>query len=433
MNLIKHGKNDEGKYELEFSIEPELFELGLKNAFRKEAGRFNVPGFRKGKAPRNVIERMYGEEIFFDEALNGLLPTEYQAAVSVANVFPVDNPSFELVSATKADGATIKAVVYVKPEVTLGQYKGLKAVKKVKNDLDEMVQHQLESMQERNARMVEKDGEAENGDVSTIDFEGFVDGNPFEGGKAEEYTLPLGSGQFIAGFEEQVVGHKVGDQFDVNVAFPEDYHAENLAGKPALFKVTLHDLKKKELPDMDDEFAKDVSEFDTLEELKADIMKAAKEEADRNAELAVENDLVEQITAAMEADIPEVMYEHQITDMVSDFSYRLSQQNLKLELYLQYSGQDEATFRETFREQAVQQVKIRLALEKIAELEEINVSGDEVQEELKKIAERLGVKEDEITSSLPLSEIRNDLSINKAIDQVRQSAEVTEEEEKESK
>lgn len=428
MNLIKHGKNDEGKYELEFVIEPDLFELGLKNAFHKNANRFNVPGFRKGKAPRNVIERMYGEDIFFDEAINALLPTEYQAALAVANIRPVDNPSFELISASKAEGVAMKASVFVKPEVTLGEYKGLKAVKKVKTDLDQMVDRQLANMQERNARMVEKEGAAENGDIALIDFDGYVDDQPFEGGKAEQFSLTLGSGQFIEGFEEQIVGHVAGDEFDVNVSFPEDYHAQDLAGKPSVFKVKLHELKKKELPEMDDEFAKDVSEFDTLEELKADIMKEAKEEVEKNAELEVENALVEQIIAAMQAEIPEVMYENQITDMVNDFAYRLSQQGLKLDLYLQYSGQDEAALRESFREQAIQQVKIRLALEKIVDLEEINITADEVQEEMKKIADRLGVSEDEITSSVPLSEIRNDLSINKAIDLVRQAAEVTEEE-----
>ncbi len=428
MKLIKHEKNENGKYELEFQIEPDLFELGLKNTFRKNAGQFNVPGFRKGKAPRNIIEKMYGEDIFFDDAINALLPTEYQAALVVAGVKAVANPSFELVSASKEDGAVIKAYVDIKPDVTLKKYKGLKATKNPIGPQDEVIDNELASMQDRNARMVEKSKKAKaaNDDTATIDFEGFVDGVAFEGGKSEDYPLLLGSDQFVPGFEEQIVGHKVGDEFDVNVEFPEEYHSADLAGKPATFKVKLKELKTKELPALDDEFAKDVSEFDTLDELKADMMKAAVEQAEKMAELEVENALVEQIVEGMQADIPEVMFEEKMNDMVSDFAYRLSQQGLQLELYLQYTGMDEAAFRETFREQAIQQVQIRLALEEIVALEEIDVTNDELQEELKKIAERLGVEEKVLTESIPLNEIRNDIAVNKAIDFVRKEAVVKE-------
>lgn len=428
MKLIKHEKNENGKYELEFQIETDLFELGLKNAFHKNAAQFNVPGFRKGKAPRNIIEKMYGEEIFFDDAINALLPTEYQAALVIAGVKAVGNPSFELVSASKADGAVIKAYVDIKPDVTLKKYKGLKATKNPIGPQDDVINNELTSMQDRNARMIEKDtkAKAENGDTATIDFEGFVDGVAFEGGKSEDYPLLLGSNQFVPGFEDQIIGHKVGEEFDVNVEFPKEYHSEDLAGKPATFKVKLKELKTKELPVLDDEFAKDVSEFDTLDELKADMMKEAVEQAERMAELEVENALVEQIVEGMEADIPEVMFENKMDDMVSDFAYRLSQQGLQLELYLQYSGMDEAAFRETFREQAIQQVKIRMALEEIVALEKIDVTNDELQEELKKIAERIGVEEKELTESIPLNEIRNDIAVNKAIDLIREEAVVKE-------
>ena len=429
MNLIKHEKNENGKYELEFQIEPELFEVGLKNTFRKSAEKFNVPGFRKGKAPRNMIEKMYGDDVFFDDAINGLLPTEYIAALAIAEVKAVGNPSFELVSATKEDGVVIKALVDIQPDVTLKKYKGLKATKKAITPQNETVDAELASMRDRNSRMIEKvsDSQAENDDTALIDFEGFVDDIAFEGGKGEDYPLILGSNQFIPGFEEQIVGHVAGDSFDVSVSFPEEYHSDDLAGKPAVFKVTLKELKVKELPALDDEFAKDVSEFDTLDELKADILQAATAQAERMVELEMENTLVEQITDGMKADIPDVMYENKMDDMVGDFAYRLSQQGLQLELYLQYSGMDEAAFRESFREQAEQQVKIRLALEKIVELEEIDVTNDELQEELKKIAERLGVEETELTSNVPLNEIRNDIAVNKAIDLIRKEADITEE------
>ena len=429
MNLIRHEKNENGKYELEFQIEPALFEVGLKNTFRKNANKFNVPGFRKGKAPRNIIERMYGEDVFFDDAINGLLPTEYLAALTIAEVDAVGNPSFELISASTEDGVVIKAFVDIKPEVTLKKYKGLKATKKAVEPQDETVNNELASMQERNARMLEKKkgSKAENNDTAIIDFEGFTDGIAFEGGKGEDYPLVLGSGQFVPGFEDQIVSHKIGDNFDVNVTFPEEYHSEDLAGKPVVFKVTLKELKVKELPDLDDEFAKDVSEFDTLVALKADILNSATTQAEKMAELEVENALVDQIVEGMNADIPEIMIENKMDDMVSDFAFRLSQQGLQLELYLQYSGMDEISFRESFREQAEQQVKIRLALEKIAELEEIEITSDEIQEELTKISEQLGIDEKELTASVPLNDIRNDMAINRAVDIVRKEAIITEE------
>ena len=429
MNLIRHEKNENGKYELEFQIEPALFEVGLKNTFRKNANKFNVPGFRKGKAPRNIIERMYGEDVFFDDAINGLLPTEYLAALTIAEVDAVGNPRFELISASTEDGVVIKAFVDIKPEVTLKKYKGLKATKKAVEPQDETVNNELASMQERNARMLEKKkgSKAENNDTAIIDFEGFTDDVAFEGGKGEDYPLVLGSGQFVPGFEDQIIGHKVGDNFDVNVTFPEEYHSEDLAGKPVVFKVTLKELKVKELPDLDDEFAKDVSEFDTLDALKDDILNSATTQAEKMAELEMENALVDQIVEGMNADIPEIMIENKMDDMVSDFAFRLSQQGLQLELYLQYSGMDEISFRESFREQAEQQVKIRLALEKIAELEEIEITSDEIQEELTKISEQLGIDEKELTASVPLNDIRNDMAINRAVDIVRKEAIITEE------
>ena len=387
MNLVKSEKLEKNQHELQFSIDAASFNDAIAKAYKREAGKYNIPGFRKGKAPRHMIEKMYGEDVFQYSAVNDLFPAEYDKAVEASGIEPVDRPEVDIVSMNTADGVVLKAVVTVKPEMKVGNYIGLKAEKAANTVEDAAVDAEVDRLRERNARLVAREGKAQDGDITDIDFEGFVDGEAFDGGKGEHFSLTLGSGQFIPGFEEQVAGHEAGEEFDVNVTFPEDYHAKELAGKAAVFKVKLNEVQYKELPAADDEFAKDVSEYDTLEEFKASIRKNMEESAEKQAELEVENTLVDQLVATLEGDIPPVMIETRIDEMVRDFDYRLSQQGLRLADYLKYIGGDEAKFREGFKEQAEKQVKIRLALEAVAAAEGIAASEEDFENEVKRIAD----------------------------------------------
>ncbi len=426
MELIRNEKVAENTVEIEFKVPAEEFEAALSRVFRKASKEITVPGFRKGKAPRNMVEKLYGEEIFFNDAIDELLPMAYEEAVKAADVVVVAQPEIEVVSCTKADGFTVKAVLTVYPEVTLGEYKGLKAEKKVIPVTDEVVEADLLNMQDRNARLVSvSDRAAQLDDTANIDFEGFCDGVAFEGGKGEGFDLLLGSGQFIPGFEEQIVGHEIGEEFDVNVTFPEEYHAEELSGKPAVFKTKINELKVKELPELDDEFAKDVSEFDTLEELKADIKAMREKEADSAAEMDVENKLVQQVVEGMQANIPEGMIEVRIDETVRDFDNRLQQQGLNLETYLQYTQMTLESFRKTFREQAEEQVKIRLALEAVVKAEGITASDEEYEEELLKAATAYNYPITELRKMIPVEEVKHDLAVQKAIDFIKSNAEIT--------
>lgn len=426
MSLIKNEKAEAGRVELQFTLSAEDFAAAISSAYKKEAKNFNVPGFRKGKAPRQLIEKMYGEEVFYTSAVNELFPDAYEAAVKEAGIEPVDRPEAEIVSASLTDGAVLKALVYVKPEVKIGNYKGLKAVKYVNTVEEAAVDAEINRIADRNSRLVTRDGAAENGDVTNIDFEGFMDDVAFEGGKGEDFDLTLGSGQFIPGFEEQIVGHKADEEFDVKVTFPEEYQAKELAGKEVVFKCKLNEVKYKELPALDDEFAKDVSEYDTLAEFKDSIRKGMQENNDKRSDLDVENDLVEQVISSLQADIPACMIESRIDEMVNDFSYRLQQQGLQLKMYLQYSNSTMEKFRDGFREQAEKQVKIRLALEKIAELEKIEASEDDVSKEVQRIADAYKMEADKVKDMLPMDEVKKDLAVNKAIDFVREAATIEE-------
>ncbi|MBR5874466.1 MAG: trigger factor [Oscillospiraceae bacterium] len=425
MEIIRNEKVAENTVELEFKVSAEEFEKALTAAFRKANKEITVPGFRKGKAPRNVVEKMFGQEIFFNDAIDAILPQAYEDAVKEAGLVVVARPELDIPTCTREEGFTVKATLTTYPEVKLGQYKGLKVEKTVIPVSDELIEAELMNMQERNARLVSvSDRAAQLDDTANIDFEGFADGVAFEGGKGEGFDLLLGSGQFIPGFEEQIVGHNIGDEFDVEVTFPTEYHAEDLAGKPAVFKTKLNDLKVKELPEIDDEFAKDVSEFDTLEELKANIKEVKGEEADRAAELDMENKLVSQVVEGMEANIPEAMFETRVDDMVNDFANRLSQQGLSIELYLQYTQMDMESFRKTFREQAEEQVKIRLALEAVVKAEDITASDEEYEEELMKAATAYNFPLPELRKMIPVEEVKHDLAVQKAIDFIKANAEI---------
>ncbi|MEG0178938.1 MAG: trigger factor [Oscillospiraceae bacterium] len=428
MNLIKNEKTEDNRYELQFSLDAEAFNAAIASAFKKEAAKYNIPGFRKGKAPRHMIEKMYGADVFHYDAINALFPDAYEAVLEETKIEPVDRPDVEIVSASTEDGVVLKALVTVKPEVKIGNYKGLKAEKAVHTVKDEAVDAEISRMRERNARMVAREGAAQLTDITDINFDGSIDGVAFDGGKAENFSLTLGSGQFIAGFEDQIVGHLVGDEFDVNVTFPEEYQAKELAGKPAVFKVKLNDIKAKELPVLDDEFAKDVSEYDTLDELKASISKGMADEAEKSSALEVENNLVDQVVDTLEGDIPEVMFNTRIDEMIRDFEYRLEQQGLKLNDYIKYSGGDEAKFREGFREQATKQVKIRLALEAVAALENIVASDEDLNVEIKRIADAYKMEEDKVREIIPVEEVKKDLAVNKAIDFIKNNAVITDKE-----
>ena len=426
MEIIRNEKVAENTVELEFKVSAEEFEKALTAAFRKANKEITVPGFRKGKAPRNVVEKMFGQEIFFNDAIDAILPQAYEDAVKEAGLVVVARPELDIPTCTREEGFTVKATLTTYPEVKLGQYKGLKVEKTVIPVSDELIEAELMNMQERNARLVSvSDRAAQLDDTANNDYEGFADGVAFEGCKGEGFDLLLGSGQFIPGFEEQIVGHNIGDEFDVEVTFPTEYHAEDLAGKPAVFKTKLNDLKVKELPEIDDEFAKDVSEFDTLEELKANIKEVKGEEADRAAELDMENKLVSQVVEGMEANIPEAMFETRVDDMVNDFANRLSQQGLSIELYLQYTQMDMESFRKTFREQAEEQVKIRLALEAVVKAEDITASDEEYEEELMKAATAYNFPLPELRKMIPVEEVKHDLAVQKAIDFIKTNAEIT--------
>ena len=427
MNFIKCEKLEKSMAELQFSIDAEAFKSAVADVFKKEGKKYPVQGFRKGKAPKALIEKMYGADVFTYDAINELFPAAYEEAVKAAGIEPVGRPEVSVDSASEAEGATLTVKVAVKPEVKIGAYNGLTVEKTVHTVSDEAVEAELKRVQERNARELTREGAAENGDIVDIDFEGFVDGVAFEGGKAEHYSLTLGSGSFIPGFEDQLIGHEAGEEFDVNVTFPEEYQAKELAGKPAVFKIKLHEVKTKELPALDDEFAKDVSEYDTLDELKASIRKGMEEQNEKQAALAVENDLVDQVIATIEGDIPEAMYEARMDEAVRDFEYRLAQQGLKLDMYLQYMGQTMESFRASFREQAEKQVKIRLALEAVAAAEQIVASDEELEAELQRVADNYKMELAKVKELVNADEVKKDLAVNKAIDFIRDHAEITEE------
>ena len=421
--LVAKNSVETNKFELEIKVDAAAFEAALQKAYMQNKNKIQVPGFRKGKAPRKLIEKMYGVEVFFEDAINDSYPEALEAAVNEAELELVDRPEVEVTAVSKEEGYTFKAICIVKPEVEVADYKGIKVTKTVNPVTDDEINAEIDRMRDRNARTVTVEGRAAAmGDIAVFDFDGYVDGVAFDGGKAENFSLELGSGQFIPGFEDQMVGHNAGEEFDVNVTFPEDYHAAELKGKPAVFKIKLHELQGKELPELDDEFAKDVSEFDTLDELKADIKAKAEARNQRIADEQVENDLVDAVVANMKAEIPEVMFENRTQESINEFAYRLQSQGMSLDLYLQYTGMTVDAMKESFRAQSEKQVKIRLALEKIVELENIVPTEEDLNEQYAKMAEQYGMEADKLKEIVPADEISKDIAMNKAIDMIRDSA-----------
>ncbi len=382
----------------------------------KQRKLIQLPGFRKGKAPQAMVERQFGEGVFFEDALELVYPEAVMSAIEEAKLKTVGQPfELEVPVMSKSEGVEMKMKVYVYPEVELASYKGLEAVKKSGEATDEDVENELKNMQDRNSRLVSvEDRASQMGDTCSIDFEGFVDGVAFEGGKGENYPLELGSGSFIPGFEEQVAGKNIGEEFDVNVTFPEQY-AEELAGKDAVFKVTIHEIKEKELPELDDEFAKD-ADFDTLDELKEDIKKSISERKAEESKRDYEDQLLEQLVDSMTADIPEVMFTEKTDELVRDYANRLQMQGIDLKTYLSYLGQDMESFRANFKVAAEKQVKTALALEKVAELENIKASEEDIEEEIKKLAEMYQMEADQIKAAVPSEQLAADIELRKAID-----------------
>ncbi len=426
MELTHFEKTGTNEVKLTVTVAAEEFGRAVDAAIREKGKKLTVPGFRKGKAPKALLEKAYGREYFYQDAVNETYGKAYDDAVSEADIVPVDRAEIELVSCSE-EGYSFTATVTVKPEVTVKDYKGIKVEKTVKTVTDSEVETELNNLVERNARIVDvEDRPAQMGDQAELDYEGFKDGVAFEGGKAEHYPLELGSGQFIPGFEEQVCGHNVGEEFDVNLSFPEDYPAEELKGAPVVFKCKLHSLKFKDLPVADDEFAKDVSEFDTIDELKADLKSRLQKRLDDTADNDVEEQLVDAIIANTTAEIPECMYEARIEDMAADFENRLARSGLTLDEYLKYTGGDKEAFLDGFKPQAERQVKIRLALEYIAKVENITMTKEEMDEEFKKLAERYEMKEEQVRQIVPEADLTEDLCVEKAIKFVRDHAKITE-------
>lgn len=427
MNLVENKNVATNKYDLTVKVDADKFEEAIEKAYRRNVKSISIPGFRKGKAPRKMVEKMYGDNAFFEDAVNMLYPEAADAAIKESGLELVARPDVEITEVSKEDGFTMIVTCITKPEVAVKDYKGIEVEKTITPVTDETIDEKIKQMQEKNARQISvEDRAAADGDTVIFDFEGFVDGEAFEGGKAEAFSLVLGSGQFIPGFEEQIVGKNIDEEFDVNVTFPEEYHAEELKGKPAVFKCKLHEIKAKELPAVDDEFVKDVSEFDTLDALKADLKAKAEEAAAKASDDDVENKLIDAVIENMEAEIPAEMYEARIDSMMQDFDYRLQSQGMNLDVYLQYTGMDKTSFRQTFRAQAEKQVKIRLALEKIVELEGLSMNDEEVEAEYAKMAEAYKMELDQIKSYVPAEQLSKDLVVNKAVDLIKDSAKVTE-------
>lgn len=416
---VKWEKQEGNEGVLTVEVDADTFNKALDDAFKKVVKQVSIPGFRKGKVPRGLFEQRFGVEALYQDALDILLPVEYPKAVEEADIEPVDRPEIDVEKIEKGENLIFTAKVTVKPEVKLGEYKGLGIEKDDTAVTDEDVQNELKSLQERQAELVVKeDGKVEEGDTVVLDFEGFVDGEAFEGGKAENYSLEVGSGSFIPGFEDQLVGLEAGAEKDVEVTFPEEYHAEELAGKPAVFKVKIHEIKAKELPELDDEFAKDVDEeVETLAELTEKTKKRLEEAKENEADAKLREELVVKAAENAEADIPQAMIDTELDRMMKEFEQRLQMQGMNLELYFQFSGQDENALKEQMKEDAEKRVKSNLTLEAIAKAENLQVTDEEVEEELSKMAEAYNMPVENIKQAIGSTDgMKEDLKVRKAID-----------------
>ncbi len=423
MSLKSSTKVDVNTTELVFTADAEAFSAAVEAAFQKQKKQITVPGFRKGKASRKLIEKYYGEGVFYDEAINSLITGELADAIKEAELDLVDNPRIEVVSADMENGVEYKAICITKPEVTIAEYKGIKAPKKVKEITEEDINEAVEQVKQRNARIVSVDDRAcEMKDEVIIDFEGFIDGEAFEGGKADDFPLKLGSGQFIPGFEDQVCGHSINEEFEINVKFPEDYQMEEYAGKDAVFKVKINGINTTEYPEFDDELIKDTTEFDTVDEWKADIRTKLEESAKSRADSEFENYIIQKIIDTTEAVIPKCMFDHRIDGLIQNFEAGLKRQGMSVDIYLQYTGMDMDSFRETFQERAENEVKLRLALEKIADNENINPTEEEITERLQEMADDNNMSLDDLRARIPMDSFVTDIRVMRAVEIVKENA-----------
>lgn len=415
-------KEQANSYELVVNVDGETFEKAVNAVYKKQVKNINIQGFRKGKAPRRIVEKMYGSEVFYEDAMQDCYPEALYEAANEAELKIVKVETLEAIEAGK-DGFTFKVDIIVEPTMEINDYVGIEVTKKSTEVTDELVNEEIEKVRERNSRMITiEDRPAQDGDVAVIDFEGFTDGVAFEGGKAENYNLKLGSGNFIPGFEEQIVGHSTGEEFSINVKFPEEYQSEELKGKDAEFKIVLHEIKAKELPEVDDEFVKDVSEKETLEEykeeLKETVSKRLAEEADKDVDDQIANKLME----LLEGEIPEAMYDNQATEMVREFEMRVRSQGIDMQTYMQYMGTDIEGLKAMYKSDAEKRVKLRLALETVARKENIEVSEADLEEEYNKIAESYKMDVDKVKASIPAESLTEDIKTEKALNLVKDKA-----------
>lgn len=423
MSLKATNNVETNKYELEIEISAEDFEAAIEKAYLKARKNIAMPGFRKGKAPRKLIEKEYGEQVFFEDAVNLLYTPVVNGAVEESGLELVTRPEVEVTEISKENGVKLKATCITKPEVEVKDYKGIEVEKVVNPVTDEDINKQLDALREKNVTVETVDDRAaENGDDVVIDFEGFKDDVAFEGGKAEDFTLSLGSGQFIPGFEDQIVGHNAGEDFDINVTFPEEYQVKELAGAPAVFKIKLKSISKKVMPELDDDMVKDSTEFDTVDEYKADVKKKLEEANEKHADSEVEAKIFDKVIENMTAEIPQVMFDNRVNEMIGELEQRLAPQGISLDLYMQYTGQTIDTVKKAYAEQAEKQVKLRLALEKIAKLENIEVTEDELKAEFDKLAEAYKLDVDQIKQFIHDDDLKKDIAVGKAVDLIKDAA-----------
>ncbi len=427
MNLKSSNNTATNQYELVLEVSPEEFEKAINEVYKKESKRLNVPGFRKGKASRVFIEKYYGEDVFFQAAIDHLYNPMMNHAIDQSRLEVVSVDSYNIEEIGKEKGVVAKLIVTVVPEVKIEGYKGIEVTQQLTDPTPAEVDAEIERVRQRNSRVIAvEDRAAQNEDIVTIDFDGYVDGKQFDGGKADNFDLTLGSGQFIPGFEEQVIGHNIGDEFDVNVTFPEDYHAETLSGKEATFKIKLHEIKYRELPELDDEFVKDVSEFDTLEEYRKDLESTIKTRKQRAADADVEQQLIKGIIDRVEAEVPAVMVEREIDEIINSFDMQLREQGISLQNYLKYTSSSVEELRSQNHQRADQQVRVRLGLSKIAELEQFEASNEEIDEEYKKLANAYQIDVEAIKGFVREKDIRKDILNQKAMDFIKQNASIVE-------
>ena len=426
MSVKVENTENKNEVKLSFVVEAEKFDEAMKKVYAKTAKYFTIPGFRKGKAPMNMVEKQYGTEIFHEDTFNELVPEIYETAIKENNIQVVSNPDIDITQIGKGKDLIFTAIVQIKPEVKLGKYKGIELKKIEYNVSDHDIEHELGHMAEHNARLVSiEDRPVEKGDITVIDFEGSIDGVPFEGGKAEKHELEIGSNTFIPGFEDQIVGMKLEEEKDITVTFPEDYFSKELAGKPAVFKVKLHEIKKKELPKIDDEFAKDVSEFETLAELKNSIKERMQKANEEKAKYEMEDAALKAVSDNVEIDIPSGMIDAEIDNMMKDIEERLQYQGLTLAQYFTLSGKTEAQVREEMKEQAEKAVKSRLVIEAIIKAEDIKPEEKEVEEKLKEMAKNYGKTEEEMSKNEYIKEyIENNMKVEKAIEFIVNNAKI---------